>query len=164
KIKQLGSKNGCTLFVTLLAGFQTVLHRLSNQNDIVVGIPTAAQSLVEGGNLVGHCVNFLPIYGQFSKGLAFSKLLAQMKTSLLDAYDHQTYTYGTLVRKLATPRDPSRLPLMEVQFNLERLGAGGAFAGVETEVDPNPKSAVNFDIFLNVVESDRGLKLDCDYN
>ena len=164
KIKQLGSKNGCTLFVTLLAGFQTVLHRLSNQNDIVVGIPTAAQSLVEGGNLVGHCVNFLPIYGQFSNGLAFSKLLAQMKKSLLDAYEHQTYTYGTLVRKLAIPRDPSRLPLMEVQFNLERLGAGGAFAGVETEVDPNPKSAVNFDIFLNVVESDRGLKLDCDYN
>ena len=164
KIKQLGAKNGCTLFVTLLAGFQALLHRLSSQNDIVVGIPTAGQTLVEGGNLVGHCVNFLPILAQFHDGMSFSSLLGQVKKTVLDAYEHQSYTYGTLVRKLAIPRDPSRLPLMEVQFNLERLDAGTTFAGLEAEVDPNPKGAVNFDIFLNVVESDRGLKLDCDYN
>lgn len=164
KIKQLGSKKGCTLFVTLLAGFQALLHRLSNQNEIVVGIPTAGQSLVEGGNLVGHCVNFLPIFTQFQDGMSFSNLLAQVKKTLLDAYDHQSYTYGTLVRKLGIPRDPSRLPLMEVQFNLERLDRGTSFAGLSAEVDPNPKAAVNFDIFLNVVESDQGLKIDCDYN
>jgi amino acid adenylation domain-containing protein len=164
KMKQLGAKNGCTLFVTLLAGFQALLHRLSGQNDIVVGIPTAGQSLIEDGNLVGHCVNFLPIYTQFRKDLSFSGLLAQVKKTVLDAYEHQSYTYGTLVRKLAIPRDPSRLPLMEVQFNLERLGARSALAGVETKVDPNPKGAVNFDLFLNAVESDRGLTIDCDYN
>jgi amino acid adenylation domain-containing protein len=163
-IKQLGSKNGCTLFVTLLAGFQALLHRLSNQNEIVVGIPTAGQSLVEDGNLVGHCVNFLPIFTQFQNRMSFSNLLAQVKKTVLDAYDHQSYTYGTLVRKLAIPRDPSRLPLMEVQFNLERLDAGKVFAGLTTEVDPNPKGAVNFDIFLNVVESNQGFKIDCDYN
>ena len=61
KIKQLGSKKGCTPFVTLLAGFQALLHRLAQQEEIVVGIPTAGQSLIEGGNLVGHCVNFLPV-------------------------------------------------------------------------------------------------------
>lgn len=164
KIKQLGSKNGCTLFVTLLAGFQTLLHRLSSQNEIVVGIPTAGQTLVESGNLVGHCVNFLPILTQFQNGMPFSNLLARVKKTVLDAYEHQSYTYGTLVRKLAIPRDPSRLPLMEVQFNLERLDAGATFAGLNTEVDPNPKGAVNFDIFVNVVESDQGLKIDCDYN
>jgi amino acid adenylation domain-containing protein len=53
---------------------------------------------------------------------------------------------------------------MEVQFNLERVGEGIHFDGFEAEVDPNPKSFVNFDIFLNIVESKDGLVLDCDYN
>ncbi len=164
KIKQLGSKKGCTLFVTLLAGFHALLHRLSNQQDIVVGIPAAGQSLIEDGNLVGHCVNFLPLRTRFAEDLAFSNLLGQVKKTLLDAYEHQTYTYGTLVRKLGIPRDPSRLPLMEVQFNLERIGGASDFAGLNAEVDPNPKSAVNFDLFFNIVESDQGLLIDCDYN
>ena len=91
-------------------------------------------------------------------------LLKQTKRTVLDAYEHQTYTYGTLVRKLKVRRDPSRLPLIEVQFNLEKVGAGLAFSGLQVEVDPNPKTAVNFDLFLNVGESDQGLQLDCDYN
>jgi amino acid adenylation domain-containing protein len=164
KIKQLGAKNGCTLFVTLLAGFQALLHRLSDQNDVVVGIPTAGQSLLDGGSLVGHCVNFLPIRARFHQGQTFANLLTAVKTTVLDAYDHQAYTYGTLVRNLAIPRDPSRLPLMEVQFNLERIGASADFGGLKANVDPNPKGAVNFDIFFNIVESDQGLTIDCDYN
>ncbi|HVT28657.1 MAG TPA: amino acid adenylation domain-containing protein, partial [Lacipirellulaceae bacterium] len=164
KIKQLGSKNGCTLFATLLAGFQTLLHRLSSQDDIVVGIPTAGQSLVEGGSLVGHCVNFLPIRTRFLQGQTFAALLAAVKKTLLDAYDHQSYTYGTLVRKLDIIRDPCRLPLMEVQFNLERIGRGADFAGLNVNVEPNAKAAVNFDLFVNIVESDQGLTIHCDYN
>jgi len=164
QIKQMGSKKGCTLFATLLAGFQTLLHRLSNQNDVVVGVPTAGQSLLEDGNLVGHCVNFLPLRTRFRDDLTFASLLCEVKKTLLDAYDHQSYTYGTLARKLAIPRDPSRLPLMEVQFNLERIGSNAAFAALKAVVDPNPKSAVNFDVFFNIVESDQGLMIDCDYN
>jgi amino acid adenylation domain-containing protein len=164
KIKQLGAKKGCTLFATLLAGYQTLLHRLSNQNDIVVGIPTAGQSLLDDGNLVGHCINFLPLRTHFREGISFAELLGDVKKTLLDAYDHQSYTYGTLVRKLGIPRDPTRLPLMEVQFNLERIGAGATFCDLQTRVDPNPKAAVNFDMFFNIVESDQGLMIDCDYN
>src|SRR6202034_3887083 len=96
--------------------------------------------------------------------LTFAGLLGSVKKNLLDAYDHQSYTYGTLVRKLGIPRDPSRLPLMEVQFNLERIGTGANFKNLTVEVDPNPKSAVNFDLFFNIVESDAGLAIDCDYN
>jgi amino acid adenylation domain-containing protein len=83
---------------------------------------------------------------------------------VLEGYEHQNYTYGKLVRKLALQRDPSRLPLTEIQFNLEKVGEGLRFEGLETGVDPNPKSFVNFDLFLNIVESKDGLSLDCDYN
>jgi glutamate-1-semialdehyde-2,1-aminomutase len=164
RIKRAGAQQGCTMFATMLAGFHTLLQRLSGQNDIVVGIPTAGQSLVDGDTLVGHCVNFLPVRAAFDPGTAAAKFLRQIKADLLDAYEHQNYTYGSLVRKLALPRDPSRLPLIEVQFNLEKVGAGIHFDGLKVEVDPNPKSFVNFDLFLNVVESDTELVLDCDYN
>jgi amino acid adenylation domain-containing protein len=140
------------------------LRRLTTQTDIVIGIPTAGQSLLDNGNLVGHCVNFLPIRVHLIEGQSAAELLHQVKRTLLDAQDHQSYTYGTLVRNLKLRRDPSRLPLVEVQFNLEKVGANLNFPGLQVEVDPNPKTAVNFDLFVNIVESDHGLVIDCDYN
>ena len=163
-IKKLGAKQKCTLFVTLLSGFQILLSRLSGQDDIVVGIPTAGQSLLEEAVLVGHCVNFIPLRGKPTADSTAAQFLAQMKQTVLAGYEHQNYTYGRLVRKLQIPRDPSRLPLTEVQFNLERVGGDMSFEGFQAEADPNPKSFVNFDIFLNIVESKDGLMLDCDYN
>ena len=163
-IKKVGAKQKCTLFVALLAGLQALLSRLSGQDDVVVGIPSAGQSLVEDGALVGHCVNFLPLRARLTQDPTAASFMAEVRQTLLAAYDHQNYTYGRLVRKLSLQRDPSRLPLTEVQFNLERVGEGMQFDGFEAEADPNPKSFVNFDIFLNVVESKDGLTLDCDYN
>jgi len=163
-IKKAGAQSGCTLFVTLLAAYELLMCRLANQDDVVVGIPAAGQSLLDGASLVGHCVNFLALRSQIHKDLTFAGFVKQVKKSVLDAYEHQNYTYGTLVRKLGIPRDPSRLPLIEVQFNLERIGSAMKLPGLRAEVDPNPKAFVNFDLFLNVVESDQGLTLDCDYN
>jgi len=163
-IKKFGAKQKCTLFVTLLAGLQILLSRLSGQEDIVIGIPSAGQSLVEDKVLVGHCVNFLPLRARMQRGEKTSSFLAQVRQTLLAAYDHQNYTYGRLVRQLNLQRDPGRLPLTEIQFNLERVGEGVRFDGIEAEIDPNPKAFVNFDIFLNVVETKDGLVLDCDYN
>ncbi|SHG99118.1 hybrid non-ribosomal peptide synthetase/type I polyketide synthase [Bradyrhizobium erythrophlei] len=164
RIKKFGASQKCTLFVTLLAGFQILLSRLSGQDDIVVGIPTAGQSLLDDAVLVGHCVNFIPLRGGLAGNPTAAEFLAQMKQTVLAGYEHQNYTYGRLVRKLALQRDPSRLPITEIQFNLERVGGALGFDGLEAEVDPNPKGFVNFDIFLNIMESKDGLTLDCDYN
>ncbi|CCE09372.1 Amino acid adenylation domain protein [Bradyrhizobium sp. STM 3843] len=164
RIKKFGASQKCTLFVTLLAGFEILLGRLSGQDDIVVGVPTAGQSLLDNVTLVGHCVNFIPLRGRLTGNPTAAEFLAQMKQTVLAGYEHQNYTYGRLVRKLALQRDPSRLPLTEVQFNLERIGGKLGFDGVDAEVDPNPKSFVNFDIFLNIMEASDGLTLDCDYN
>lgn len=163
-IKKAGAQHKCTLFATLLAGFQALLSRLSGQDDIVVGIPAAGQSLLEGETLVGHCVSFLPLRGNLADDPPISSYLAQVGRTLLDAYEHQNYTYGRLIRRLAIRRDPSRLPLLEVQFNLERVGSGMEFLGLDMEVDPSSKAFVNQDLFLNVIESDDGLVLDCDYS
>lgn len=162
-IKKFGAKQKCTLFVTLLSAWQILLARLSGQDDIVIGVPTAGQSLVDRV-LVGHCVNFIPLRSSVRGDLNTAEFLRRVRQSVLEGYEHQNYTYGRLVRKLALRRDPSRLPLTEVQFNLERVGEGLHFEGLDAKVDSNPKSFVNFDLFLNIVESADGLVLDCDYN
>ncbi len=163
-IKRAGTQQKCTLFITLLSGFHVLLSRLGGQDDIVVGIPAAGQSLIEDRTLVGHCVNFIPLRGRLGADLSMSQFLDQMRKTLFDAYDHQNYTYGRLVRKLSIPRDPSRLPLIEVQFNLEKVGTNLHFAGLESTIDPNPKAFVNFDLFLNIIEGEDGLSIDLDYN
>ena len=164
EIKRAGAQQKCTLFATMLAGFTVLLGRLTGQEDIVVGVPAAGQSLVEDKALVGHAVNFVPIRGITHEGITTAQFLQQMRGNIFDAYDHQNYTFGRLVRKLAIQRDASRLPLIEVQFNLEKVGGNLAFSGLTASVDPNPKSFVNFDVFLNAVEGVDGLTLYVDYN
>ncbi len=163
-VKSVGARNGCTLFVALLAAFEALMGRLAGVEDLVVAVPTAGQSLVEDKQLVGHCVNFLPIRGGWSEDTSFADHLRAVGKQVLDAYEHQECTLGTIVRKLALPRQPNRLPLTEIQFNLERLADKLHAAGLDIEVTPNPKGCVNFDMFWNVIELDDGLRIDCDYN
>ncbi|HMD03267.1 MAG TPA: condensation domain-containing protein, partial [Candidatus Baltobacteraceae bacterium] len=163
-LKKIGARHGCTLFTTLLAAYEVLVGRLSDQNDIVVGVPAAGQALLEDEILVGHCVDFLPLRARWNKETTLAELLRDVKQRVLDAYEHQQYTLATLVRNLAPAREANRTPIAEIQFNLERLADDLPFASLEASVEPNPKAFVNFDLFLNVVESSDGLRLDCDYN
>jgi amino acid adenylation domain-containing protein len=163
-VKKTGARQGSTLFVTLLAAAQALMGRLADQSEVVVGVPTAGQSLLEDQILVGHCVNFLPIRGAWTRATSVSDYLSATAKRVLDAYEHQNYTFGTLVRKLNLPREPGRLPLAEIQFNLERLADRIELPNLTMDVAPNAKAYVNFDLFLNVIESADGLRMDCDYN
>ena len=163
-LKKAGAKVGCTTFVTLLTAFELLIGRLAKSDDVVVCVPAAGQALLDGATLVGHCVNFLPIRSRWDDRSRIVDVLATTRTNVLEAYEHQQYTLGTLVRAKKFERDSNRLPLADVQFNLERLAGNLAFADLEARVTPNTKAFVNFDLFLNVIESDTGLRLDCDYN
>ena len=164
-VKKAGAKQGSTLFATLLAGFSQLIHRLSQQDDVVIGIPMAGQSILENGTtLVGHCVNFLPIRSSFQADQPLSEFFKQARKKLLDAQDHQDYTYGTLLRRLKIQRESSRLPLVEVQFNVEQVGAGLKFDGLSVDLSANAKTHVNMDLFFNFIDRGSELWLDCDYN
>jgi len=163
-LKRAGARHGCTLFVTLLTAFTALAGRLGRRNDVVVGIPAAGQALLDGEILVGHCVDFLPVRSAWNAGARLRDLLGIVKRRVLDAYEHQEYTLGTLVRELGWARRPDRVPLAEIQFNLERVAEGLDLPGLDVEVAPNAKAFVNFDLFLNAIESSDGLRFDCDYN
>ncbi len=164
RLKKAGAKNGATLFSTLLAAMQVVIARLSGSNDIVIAVPSAGQSLLDDETLVGHCVNLLPLRQTLDEERSFAEHLKDTQQLVLQAFEHQDFTYGTLVRKLGLKRDPSRLPLTEIQFNLERVTKGMDFGRLSADVVPNPKAFSNFDMFANMIESEDGIRIDVDYN
>ena len=163
-LKSASAKMGCTLYVTLLSGFQLLLHRLSGQQEVVVGISTAGQALLQNASLVGHCVHFLPMLSQLTEAETVKTHLTSTRNLLFDAFDHQEFTYGSLLRRLSIPRDSSRMPLIEVQFNLEKIGARIGFEGLSAVIKANPKQFVNTDLFLNMIETESDLEYDCDFN
>ena len=164
QLKKAGAAQGCTLFTTLLTAFSIFVGRLSDQKDLVVAIPAAGQSQADIDNLVGHCVNLLPIRASWTGDLPFSGALGRLNQTVLEAYEHQSCTLGTLVRELGITRDTGRLPLADVQFNLERLSDKLQVCGLAASAHSNRKAFVNFDLFLNAVESETGITLECDYN
>jgi len=164
-LKRLGAKNGATLFATLLAGFNGLLARLSGQSDLVIAVPAAGQSIIGEDRLVGHCANLLPVRTNIDSNESFADYLKRVKRTVLDAYEHQNYTYGLLVQRLALPRDPSRSPLLSAMFNIDRSGFKGLdFTGLQVEITTNRKAYATFDIYFNMLETDGGVVIDCEYN
>src|SRR6185295_4177353 len=111
-VKKLGAHHGASLFATLLAGFDALLHRLTGQDDVVVGIPAAGQAAAGLEGLVGHCVSMLPIRARMARAMTFAELMATSRAAMLDAYDHQDVTFGRVLQVLPIARDPGRLPLI----------------------------------------------------
>ena len=164
-LKKSTPKLGGSLFSTLLAVFVGMLHRLSGQDDIVVGFPAAGQTQVGCNELVGHCVNFLPMRLTFDPSQSYSEFSKLVKEKVFDAYDNQNFTFGSLVPKLKLHRDPSRLPIVSVMFNIDKAGLDLLkFDGLEFDPHTNAKQFTNMDIFLNLVQNEDSLEIECEYN
>lgn len=165
-LKEVAAQHKATLFTTLLSAFQALILRLTGQTDVVVGVPLAGQTQLDerGDFLVGHCANFLPLRAQLAADRSLADQLPALQKAVLTDFAHQDYGYGSLLNDLTLTRDPSRLPLTEVQFNLERWASTVRFSGLDTAFDSNPKRFVVFDLFINAVDSDQGLLLVCDFN
>ncbi|MBE2205768.1 MAG: amino acid adenylation domain-containing protein [Chthoniobacterales bacterium] len=165
RLKKVAPGLGGTFFATLLAAFGVLLHRLSGQDDIVIGVPSAGQTLVGYDALVGHCLNFLPVRLRCGGDQAFDAFAAAVGRDVLAAYEHQNYTFGSLVRELKIPRDVSRLPLVSVMFNIDKSGFDAlSFDGLDFRVLTNAKQFVNFDLFFNLQQGDDRLEVECEYN
>ncbi|MEO8150318.1 MAG: amino acid adenylation domain-containing protein [Bacteroidia bacterium] len=164
-LKKTAAKNSCSFINTLIAAFEVYLYRVTQQTEIVLGLPSAGQSISDKYSLVGHCVNLLPLKTSIDGHLPFSTYLKERKKSLFDALENQRYTFGTLIKKLNVHRDPSRIPLVPVAFNADLgIADGVAFEGLEMEVMSNPRTFENFEIFLNATGQNGKLILECTYN
>ena len=118
-LKELGRREGATLFMTLLAAFQVLLHRYSGQEDIAVGTPIAGRGRTELEGLIGFFVNTLVLRSDLAGNPAFTELLARVRETALGAYTHQDLPFEKLVEELSPSRDISRNPLFQVMFVLQ---------------------------------------------
>jgi len=164
-VKKIGAKAGCSFVTTLLTAFEVFMYRLTSQNDIVIGLPTAGQSATGHYALVGHCVNLLPLRSYHEGEQSFIEYLKQRKSKVLNDYDHQQFTFGSLLKKLNIQRDPSRMPLVPVIFNIDMgLDDGVGFYELRHKLVYNPREYENFEIFLNASGSEQALTLEWSYN
>ncbi len=163
-VRQLCRERDCTAFTALLAAFNVLLHRLSGQDDLVVGVPSAAQVMDGVENLVGHFANLLPIRSRIDETRRFGDYLGEVKAHLTDALEHWRYPFGRLLQELNLPRDASRVPLAPVVFNTTRRRGALDFGGLGAEVAGNPKRFVNFDLNFNFMLADDTLSLGCYYS
>ncbi len=165
-VKRAGAKERASLFGTLLAAFKGLLFRLSGQRDMVVGIPAAGQSVEGYEELVGHCISMLPLRDSIDPNAPFVELLRSVQTTLLDALEHHPYTLGSLLARLPIARDPSRLPLVSVLFNVDReMGPELLpFAHLHVELAAVPRRFENYELFVNAVEQGGKVVLECQFN
>jgi amino acid adenylation domain-containing protein len=165
RLKKTGLETGCSLVTTLLAAFEVFLYHVTGQDDIVVGLPASGQSATGMMQMVGHCVNLLPLRSNTSKTQNFKDYLKERKYYLFDAYEHQQLSFGHLLQKLAIARDASRVPLVPVVFNIDLgLSNGVSFSGLTYELTSNAREYETFELFLNASGSEDHLVLEWSYN
>ncbi len=163
ELKNLSSQHRCTLFMTLLAAFNVLLHQLSGQNDIVIGVPVAGQSHIGSKDIVGYCANVLPLRFPFKKQ-SFIDYLSDVRKVLLNGYKHQNYPFNQLLKKLNIKRNPSRTPLITALFGMDKFGTELKFFGLEVGGFTNFIAIARRELTWNIVEIDGQLSLKCNYN
>ncbi|HJX28304.1 MAG TPA: amino acid adenylation domain-containing protein, partial [Thermoanaerobaculia bacterium] len=160
----LGRREGATLFMVLLAGFQALLARYSGQQDLAVGSPVAGRNRVETEGLIGFFVNTLVLRGDLSGDATFRELLHRVRETALAAYRHQDVPFEKLVQELAPQRNLTHAPLFQVMLALQNtpsrpLGLPGlavSFLPMETE-------SSKFDLTLALHESEGTLAGNLEY-
>jgi proline-specific peptidase len=162
ELDRLSQREGVTLFMTLVAAFQTLLMRYSGQEDVVVGTPIAGRTRAEIEPLIGFFVNTLVLRTDLSGDPTFLELLARVKEVTLGAYAHQDLPFERLVEELQPVRRTSHNPLFQVMFTLQTLPTldGPTAASDDDEI---VEGIAKFDLTVGFARDDRGLLGSIEY-
>jgi amino acid adenylation domain-containing protein len=164
-IKEFSRNENVTLFMTLLAAFQTLLSRYSGQADIVVGSPIAGRSMLETENLIGAFVNTIVLRGNLADNPSFREFLGRVRESTLGAFAHQDLPFEKLIEAINPERATNRTPLFQVMFALQNTPAADvAMAGLKLKPLKLDRVKSKFDLTLEVEEEAEGLRLCFEYN
>jgi amino acid adenylation domain-containing protein/FkbH-like protein len=165
RLTTLSQSEGVTLFMTLLAAFQTLLSRYSGQEDIVVGSPIANRNYAEVEPLIGFFVNTLALRTDLSGDPTFQGLLARVKESALQAYAHQDIPFEKLVEELQPERSLSHNPIFQVMFALQNAPLQALeLPGLRLERVPVYPGTSMFDMSWFAIEVPDGLMIRAEFN
>ena len=166
-IMALSREEGCTLFMTLLAAFQTLLYRYTGQTDIVVGTDIANRTQVETEMLIGFFVNLLVLRNDLSGAPTFREVLSRTREMVLHAYAYQDAPFDLLVERVLPDHASDRIPLVQVLFVLQNLPASSIHQVSSLTVQPFMDTGMTpskFDFALFMRESPQGLQGNIRYS
>jgi hypothetical protein len=164
-LRALSVREGVTLFMALVAAFQTLLHWYTNQEDIVVGTDVANRNRAETEGLIGFFVNQLVLRTDLAGDLTFREVLRRVREVMLGAYAHQDLPFDKLVEALNPERNLSRTPLFQVKIVQQAAAslpvdlAGLTLGPIEVEW-----GIATFDLLLNVTDTEAGIVGSLTYN
>ncbi|HJP95187.1 MAG TPA: condensation domain-containing protein [Pyrinomonadaceae bacterium] len=165
QLKVLGQREGATLFMTLLATFQLLLHQYSGQDNILIGTNIANRNRGSIEKLIGFFVNNIVLRTNLSGNPTFRQLLARARDVTLGAYAHQDVPFEMLLEDIRPERKNHVSPLFQVMLVLQNA----PFPTVEVEglklslLDSSSETS-NFDLVLFMTEAGRQLTGQLDYN
>ncbi|MDE1147119.1 MAG: amino acid adenylation domain-containing protein [Azospirillaceae bacterium] len=164
-LRGLGRRSGATLYMILLAAFQTLLLRYSGQEDVAVGTPIANRTVREHEALIGLFANTLVIRADLSGNPRWLDLLAQVREATLEAQAHQDLPFERLVEALQPARHLGYHPLFQVMFAYQNIPALDALASSGDEPDAAVMTGTTrFDLSMFLQDHDKGLRGTLEYS
>ncbi len=164
-LKALSQREDVTLFMTLVAAFQTLLCRYTGQTDLVVGTPVTGRTRVETEGLLGFFVNTLILRTDLSGNPSFREVLQRVRTVALGAYDHQDLPFEKLVEALQPERDLSRHPLVQVVVALQQPPPlATELSGLTVCPVAVDCGTAKFELTLSLQDTMQGLLATVEYN
>jgi amino acid adenylation domain-containing protein len=164
-IKQLARSENATLFMAFLAAFQSLLHRYTGSNDIVVGTDIANRNRGETEKMIGFFVNQLVIRTDMSGNPTFKELLGRVRETTLEAYTHQDLPFDKLVEVLNPGRDLSRTPLFQVKIIIQNTPREVLkISDLELSRLSQEAGVARFDLVLNISDTVEGVVGTVEYN
>ncbi len=163
RLEALAQRLQVTTNTVFLSGYAMLLSRLSSQNDLVIGIPVAAQPLFPKARLIGHCVQFLPLRIRLDPAIPAVNTITTIQATLADALENQRFTYARLLRLGRWAKDKCGGPRIRVSFNLDPPFANLSLNGLKVKVEKNPPHYAKLDLHWNILHQDGSYRLECDY-
>ncbi|HYG09453.1 MAG TPA: condensation domain-containing protein, partial [Pyrinomonadaceae bacterium] len=164
-LKALSQREGVTLFMVLLAAFQTLRYRYSGQTDLIIGTPIANRNRHETEQLIGFFVNTLAIRNDLSGNPTFRQLLRRVKEVMLGAYTHQDVPFEKIVEVLQPERSLNRQPIFQIIITLQNAPGGKLeLPGLQLDTIKRTSNISKFDLTVNIVSTGEGLRIGCEYN
>lgn len=164
QLVKLSQHEGVSLFMVLLAAFQTLLAQYSGQEDIVVGSPIAGRNRLETENLIGHFINTLVLRTSLSGDPTFSELVGRVRDVALGAYAHQETPFEKLVEELQPERNLSYTPLFQVMFVFQNASPSELnLSGLAITTEELNNETAPLDLTLEARETAAGVRCVFEY-
>ena len=163
-LRAVGRREGATLYMSLLAAFEVLLHRYTGAEDFAVGTPIAGRTRSEMEGLIGLFVNTLVMRADLAGDPTFRDLLRRVKADALGAYAHQDLPFDQLVGVLHPDRVAGRSPLFQAMFVLQNAPLPmPRTPDLEIAFVELAETTAKFDLTLSLVEDPAGTRARVEY-